>query len=71
MDSEDKALGEANFTAANAAGIVKLLSHVHFHGPNHALARMLMVNAKKPAYYYSYRYNSSSTTGKTYSEFSL
>ena len=47
--------GRANFTAANAAEIARMMGDVRYTGPVHMGAEVLKASAEKPLYYYMYR----------------
>ena len=47
--------GRANFTAANAAEIARMMGDVRYTGPVHMGVEVLKASAEKPLYYYMYR----------------
>ena len=47
--------GRANFTAANAAEIARMMGDVRYTGPVHMGVEALKASAEKPLYYYMYR----------------
>ena len=50
--------GRANFTAANAAEIARMMGDVRYTGPVHMGVEVLKASAEKPLYYYMYRQGS-------------
>ena len=47
--------GRANFTAANAAEIARMMGDVRYTGPIHMGVELLKDTVEKPLYYYMYR----------------
>ena len=47
--------GRANFTAANAAEVARMMGDVRYTGPIHMGVEVLKGTVEKPLYYYMYR----------------
>ena len=47
--------GHANFTAANAVEIARMMGDVRYIGPIHMGVEVLKASTEKPLYYYMYR----------------